>query len=213
MRQSGQLAVTMWLDNKVVTMMATNVQPAEKSVVKRMQRNATTMEVPAPMAIISYNKWMGGVDRGDQLRRYYQLRLKSRKFYKYIFWFLFDVSIVNTYILHTHYSTSPASNFKQFRLQLAKSLIGTYNSRKRAVPRTNHHITPPPPTRVALQHFPIHLRTGSKKGVSRCWYCSHCKRPPIRKETVWYCSDCDLHLCHTGDAETDCFLRYHSTII
>lgn len=55
---------------------------------------------------------MGGVDRGDQLRQYYHLRLKSRKFYKYIFWFLVDVSITNTYILHKAYggAHSRASN-------------------------------------------------------------------------------------------------------
>ena len=190
-----------------------NVQPQESSTVRRMQRNATTLEVAAPMAVISYNKWMGGVDRGDQMRKYYQLRLKSRKFCKYIFWFLFDVSIVNAYVLYTHYSTSTCSNFKQFRLELAKSLISTYNSRKRAVPWYSHHLLPPPPTRVALRHFPIKHKTTSQKGVSRCWYCSHVRKPPRRKETAWYCTDCGLHLCHSGEADTDCFLRYHPTMI
>ena len=42
---------------------------------------------------------MGGVDRGDQLRQYYHVRVKSCKSYKYIFWFLFEVCILNSYIL------------------------------------------------------------------------------------------------------------------
>ena len=31
--------------------------------------------------ITSHNKYMGGVDKADQLRSYYQQRTKSRKFY------------------------------------------------------------------------------------------------------------------------------------
>ena len=41
------------------------------------------------------NKYMGGVDKNDQLREYYHVRLKSRKYYKYLFWMLFDVAITN----------------------------------------------------------------------------------------------------------------------
>ena len=84
-RQSGQLATTIWMDNREVLVMSTNVQPHEKSTVRCMQTDTTVRDIQAPMAIVSYNKWMGGVDRGDQIRQYYHLRLKSRKFYKYIF--------------------------------------------------------------------------------------------------------------------------------
>ena len=67
--------------------MATNVQPDEQGTVRRMQRDATSVEVQAPTSILTYNKWMGRVDRGDQLWQYYHLRLRSRKFYKYILGF------------------------------------------------------------------------------------------------------------------------------
>ena len=26
-------------------------------------------------------------------------------------------------------------------------------------------------------------------------------------ETTWYCHECQLYLCHTGDADSDCFLQ------
>ena len=138
----------------------------------RKQQDGSTLRVPAPAAIQSYNQWMGSVDQGDQLRKYYQLRLKSRKFYKYIFWFLTDVCIINTYRLHSAYSNEPYPNLKSFWLDLAKTLIGRYNSRKRPVPNMSHHISPPPPTRVALRHFPIKQKTTSEKGLSRYWFCS-----------------------------------------
>ena len=72
---------------------------------------------------------MGGVDRGDQLRGYYNCKVKSRKFYKYIFYFLLDVSITNAFILYKNFRSSPTFNtIKKFRLQLARELIGGYTS-------------------------------------------------------------------------------------
>ena len=104
---------------------------------------------------------MSGVDKGDQLRKYYRVRSKSRKNYKYIFWFIFDTSIVNAYIL-SKYSPSTViaskENLKHFRLKLAQELIGSYRSRKRAG-RPRSSSIPPPPTsvlRLDLQHHPTH---------------------------------------------------------
>ena len=42
----------------------------------------------SPQSLSLLNKHMGGVDQNDQLRGYYHVRLKCRKYYKYIFWFL-----------------------------------------------------------------------------------------------------------------------------
>ena len=194
--------------------MSTNVQPNETGTVRRMQADTTVRDVTAPAAIITYNKWMGGVDRGDQLRQYYQLRQKSHKVYKYIFWFLMDVSITNAFILH-NYSTSSSTRstpLKAFRLELAKGLIGDYNSRKRAAPRAAPFV-PRPRRPTSVAHFPLRRPSGSKKGVARCWYCSHTRRPPLRRETVWYCGECNLYLCHTGTTQTDCFLAHHKALL
>ena len=196
----------MWLDNKPVTMLSSNCQP-ETTTVNRRQKDGSQIEIPCPKSIVSYNKYMGGVDRGDQIRQYYHVRYKSHKNYKYIFWFLFDVSITNSYVLYQHYSThGKTKNTKDFRLTLGKSLIGTYNSRKM---RGRPFSSVPNPTRppCSIQHFPIKMKTGSKKGVSRCWYCSHELKK--RKETIWYCYECEKYLCHTGEPATECFLTYH----
>ena len=73
--------------------------------------------VPCPASIIAYNKFMGGVDCGDQLRGYYRCRSKSGKFYKCIFFFLFDVTITNTCIWLTSLGSYPFKDFKSLRLQ------------------------------------------------------------------------------------------------
>ena len=81
-------------------------------------------------SIINYNMFMGGVDHGDQLQGYYKCSVKTRKWYKYLFYFLFDVLVTNAYILYNHYSTnSEYKIIKDFRMKLANDLIGDYCTR------------------------------------------------------------------------------------
>ena len=207
-RQKGDLLTTVWMDNKVVSILSTNTQPAECGIIGRKQRNGQKIDVPCPNSIMAYTENMGGVDRNDQLRQYYMVRLKSRKNYKYIFWYLFDLAITNSYILYKLYNDQ-AGNIvlKNFRLDLAKQLIGSYNSRK--VPGR----PPARPARVhvLLPHHPMRNRTKSNKGMSRCKYCSLKGRK--KRETTWYCNTCKVHLCHTGESDgTDCFILYHEEL-
>ena len=92
---------------------------------------------------------------GDQFRKYYELRMKSRKVYKYIFWFLVELCMLNTYILHQYSPTTGKSfhTFKDFRVELAKLLIGDYTGRKRRG-RPVHLLPAPSPQRPNLAHFP-----------------------------------------------------------
>ena len=103
----------LWKDNKVVTAMSTNSQPDEKGKVKRRQKDGKKIDLSwkdgkkidlsCPTAIVKYNRFMGGVDRNDQLHSYYHVHLKCRRYYKYIFSFLFGVSVSNSFILFTRY--------------------------------------------------------------------------------------------------------------
>lgn len=132
MCQNGPLVATSWLDNKVVDVMSTNSQPGEEGMARRKKKDGTYAEVRCPSAIIAYVKNMRGVDRNDQLRQYYNVRTKSRKFYKYIYWFLLDMAITNAFIIFRVNTKTKPPSLRQFHLQLAKELIGDYNSRKRA---------------------------------------------------------------------------------
>ena len=131
-QQSDNLTVSVWQDNRAVTVAATNSDPTVEEQVSRKKRDGSSISVKCPQSIILYNKYMGGVDNNDQLRGYYHVRLKCRKFYKYIFWFLFDVVITNSYILCKHFTDLGVRDVKSFREQLANSLIGNYCSRKRS---------------------------------------------------------------------------------
>ena len=176
--------------------LSTTVSPAEVTV-RRRQKDGSRVEVPCPLAIRIY-EFMAGVDKNDQLRGYYSVRTKSRKSYKYLFWLLFDVAIVNSFIL---YSLSPAvrrKKTKEFHVELAMQMIGSYNSHKyKGRPHWNE---PRGAKQMKVPHYP------SKSPRGRCRFWSKAGK---RTTTTWWCEECKLRLCHTGDATTDCFLKHH----
>ena len=85
-------------------MISTNVQPGAVNTATRKVKDGTTIDVQCPEAVTQYNKYMGGVDISDQIRGYYNIHIKSRKFYKYFFWFVFDVAVMNSFILMSNYT-------------------------------------------------------------------------------------------------------------
>ena len=196
-RQDGNVGVCVWQDTRPVTFMSSGHNPGHTKSIPRKRIDGTVMHVNCPISIVDYNKYMGGVDRGDQYRKYYHVHVKSRKSYKYIFWFLFEVCVFNSYVL-SHYSPCnlPISSYLSYRLQLANELIGNYNSRKRhVISKTviHHHLV------VNTPHYPC-------KAPSK----GRCKLHPCKSQTTWYCRTCDKHFCHTGDHTTDCFLIHHA---
>ena len=192
--------MTAWQDRRLVRAMSTAHNPTESTSVLRRQKDGRRVSVQCPVMIRDYNYKMGGVDEGDQSRGYNRLRTKFRKFYMYIFCFLTDVAITNSFILYKNFSTSPSmKSVKEFRLKLAKQLIGNYSSRK--LPG-RHSL---PIQTLPLSHFPTKNLQG-KRGRCKCCH-------PRRTDTPWYCNKCKEWLCHSGDPTTDCFLKWHKRIL
>ena len=222
--QRGNLVATVWKDKKDVKMLSTLCDPNSTQTVERKQKDGSKIRIPCPDAVVVYNKFMGGVDLGDQLRHYYRIRTKCVKNYKYIFWFLVDVAITNAHILskYSPITTSPKT-LKVFRLTLAEELIGKYCSRKRAgrptsvrsVPHPPPPLPPPedngPPAQQRLRSTILHLPSHQAK--KRCIYCQEYRPNSRRRETVWYCSECEGKpaLCLTGRGDgSDCFRLWHN---
>ena len=181
-RQCDDLTVSVWQDSKPVVAIATNSDQLEITTVLRKSKDGSKSEIDCPQAINLYNKYMGGVDRNDQIRGYYSVRMKGRKFYRYIFWFLFDVSITNAYFLCRYHTSLTVNCVKKFRSKLAWELIGSFNNRKRRGR---------PPTSVTKRFCSSHFPKKSKQRL-RCHYCYHQKKQ--RHETVWICEDCNIEM-------------------
>jgi len=197
--QSDNVFASAWMDSKVVMVMYNCCDPAHISTVMRRKKDGARESVVCPQAIKRYNECMGGVDRGDQLRGYYHVRMKCRKIYKYIYNFLFDVSITNAFIIYQLGHPSSKMKIKDFRVLLAKELIGDYCSKKSLGKLREKK-------RLPFSHFPV-KNTQRKRGR-----CSFCKEKNKRTDTQWFCKECDIWLCHQGCAE-DCFLKWHSKIL
>ena len=78
-RQDGNLAVIVWQDTEAVIVLSTTHDPSATTTVRRKKGhgNGNVISVTCPNAIVDYNQHMGGVDRGDQYRKYYQVRTVS----------------------------------------------------------------------------------------------------------------------------------------
>ncbi len=219
--------MAVWKDKKPVNLMSSNCPPTGDTQVRRKQKDESVQLFPCPPSLVAYNQFMAGVDKADQLRGYYKVRYKSRKFYKYIFWFLFDTCVVNTFVLMRNFrpaaDNTPKETLKYFCIRLAERLIGEYNSRQRyTLPPSIHEVSveksvPPAFKRCRLDssstpaseegHFPI-------KGPSgRCVYCwnFHNRR---RHESTVHCRRCEKALCIISRdppaSGPSCFERFHT---
>ena len=113
------------------------------TVCNRQQRDHTRNPISCPEAVLLCNKYMGGVNR------YYACKTKSRKF---IFYFLFDVAITDAHILQKSFCPKNVhKNVREFRLQLARELMGNYSGHCRAGRRPSQITTLP------LHHFPFRI--------------------------------------------------------
>ena len=135
-RQSDNVSVCVWQDTRLVKFMSSVHNLLDTQVIKRKKGDGTLLDVNCPQSIIDYNKYMGGVDRADQYRKYYHVHVKLRKSYKYIFWFLFEICVLNAFIL-SWYSPSSimASTYLSLRHHLANTALpckSTYETFKQA---------------------------------------------------------------------------------
>ena len=196
-RQDGNVCVTVWQDSRPVTFMSSGHNPDHTKVIQRKKHDGSVVDVDCPVCVVDYNQFMGGVDTRDQYRQYYHVRVKSRKSYKYIFWFLFENCVFNAFILSKYTACTHNKSYLSFRQQLAHELIGDYNTRiRRSISHTviHHNLV------CNAQHYPSNL--GRNK---RGW----CKLYGCHRQTVWYCVTCDMRLCHMGK-EDDCFAKHHA---
>lgn len=193
--QKGQMSATVWYDKRQVSFLSTGCDPTIETTVRRQQKTGNAKDVRAPQVVSQYGKYMGGVDRADQLRMQYSCTRKAQKWWKYVFWFCIDTAISNSFIvmrespehqLVTRQQRPKERTQLEFRKNLAKLLIGQ-NRQPRKRQLVNRDAT-------GHSHWP-------KKG--RGSRCRHCLANKTRKESSVWCAQCNVPLC------VDCFQQFH----
>jgi hypothetical protein len=130
-RRKGNVVATIWKDKKPVAFLSTQCNVRGQETVKRKQKDGTFIDVPTLPVVTLYNKYMGGVDRSDQMRQYYQTSRRANKWWRYLLWFGVDISIVNASILMNLSPNHRNTTQLAFRIELIKGLLAGFSSRKR----------------------------------------------------------------------------------
>ena len=130
--ESEWMNVVQWHDKRLVSVLSTVHDDTPVAVERRSRRAPGGREtVEKPQAVVKYNKYMGGVDHGDQLLTYYGYSHRTRKWWRRAFFFLFDAAVVNSYTLYRQQQQERGGRcltHEQFRVELAKNLLAEANT-------------------------------------------------------------------------------------
>lgn len=209
-RQRGNLTAIKWKDKRDVSVLST-IHTGSFYITNRTER-ATGDPIVIPTCILDYNKHMGGVDRADQLAKYYTITRKSFKWWKKLAMHVINMMITNAYILYKKMVPKALSQY-DFRKEVARDLISAHAAIQC---RKGRRIVGAPERRLIERHFPSAIPSqegAKKKNPSRkCVVCNTntgkrnaAGQPRKRKETRYWCADCCAALCID-----DCFKRYHT---
>ena len=221
-RQSGQMVVTAWKDSRVMLTLSTAHQgwrdPDVHTVTRKIPDEHTQRRVskviPAPPQACDYTKFMGGVDRGDQLRAYHTCSRKAQFWWKKILYFLMDIARVNAYLSYKkHHPNAPESDesdatptskrfsHSQFGISLGTELINGYAG------------TSTFPQSKASETVPIHNISGHSSGKmpglypKQCRWCLHHRGVTKAGRTKTTKSGC--HVCMVNLCPGPCFIKFH----
>lgn len=141
-----------------------------------------------------------GVDRTQQYRSKCPVGRPSKKFWKYLVNYIFEISLINTFLLwiETPGTRKPTKHFSMVdcNLSIAEKLIGDFSSRKRA-PSCGRGVAG-----ISVANINRHISTKLTRPRGRC---KQCKKNGRRSDTFFGCSICNVHLCRGA-----CFQAYHT---
>jgi len=179
-----------------------------------------TRDLPIPIAIDDYNRFMGGVDIADQLRAGFSTQQRGVKPWRPLFYWLLDSTIINAFILSEHKRKAKLrgeidnvrSAHRSFREKLVSDLL---KDPKATIKQT--YITKLTTTLPRIRHTtPIGIHQQIRTKQAACLYCRWCRHSkksdnhriitPSNQvpRTQISCSHCRVPLCR------ECFWKFHS---
>lgn len=95
---SGEIVVTRWQDNAVVTVASTlHGQPPIGKVKRWSKKDSKHVQITVPHAIQVYNSNMGGTDRMDQKINAYRIGIRGKKWWWNLFTWMVDAAMQNAW--------------------------------------------------------------------------------------------------------------------
>lgn len=215
-----------WKDVGWVKLLSTCHIPRPSEVYRRFSGAFGRVRREAPEVAVDYNNNMGAVDANDAMRETFTTRIKSKKWWHSMLWWILDTSMINAYVCYAadcrKVKKDPMPRL-EFQTVVAAALMGDdaprdlFTTFKRGRPSsassTLGEFSPPPPH---LEHEAKRLRVDEEKSKPNCVRpvvtstkgvrrnCRHCYMTQKKqKHVVTKCMGCHVHLC------MNCFEPYH----
>ncbi|XP_005107251.1 piggyBac transposable element-derived protein 4-like [Aplysia californica] len=193
--------------------MMSTIHQAQGLVIYRPRRNPAT--IMKPVCVKEYTQYKGGVDRMDQISKYYTSLRRSLKWWRKLAFFLLELAATNAYVLY-HKFGDPCVAHEEAMVQLVKQLVaeGKADMLEELIRRPGRPTT----TGVAREarltnchfcdHIPSQPGANRKHPMRDCVVCNQPKKQRQRckrKQTTFWCPDCAVVLCVPL-----CFRLYHT---
>ena len=203
------LALEWKAKKKKKSLVMLSTQSSAQMTTVRVRWSQETLQ--KPVVVDEYNHSMNGVDMADQNSVYYPFIRKTRKWWRKLFFWLFEVTVVNSYILYKQHNTDrqtrPLTHL-QYRRSLVDALANRYLQSAPPRPRPGRpqkrqhdSSTDEDPQRLNGR---LHLLE-KKERAQDCVVCSN--RDKKRHRSHFFCKTCSS--CPTL-CPTTCFERYHT---
>lgn len=192
---STTMCVIYWKDKKVI--MLDTVDTPNLVECQKIDR-LTGVKVKKPMAAVRYNKFMGGVDRSDQIIQPYEIPRKSSRWYQKVAFHMLDLALHNANIIYNILNSENKLTHCDFRIRVVTELLEKYGQQKE-----RSTLPPAEPTFKKRIHFPSLIKTSSNSPYIRK-RCIKCSENNKRTDTRTWCIKCgNIPLCMS------CFGEYH----
>ena len=171
-----------------------------QEISRRVKGSKEKVKVSCPAVIHEYNTYMGGLDLCDQIKVSYEVDRNSKvRFYLQVFFDFLNISVVNSKIVYDKIQSTAAVSSMDFQFSLARSMIGTFSNRKRAIPTSRPSKRSKDEIAMVVDHLPQFAATRA-----RFAYCSL-----IKLESCMFirCMKCHIPLCL--QKERNCFYERH----
>ena len=187
----NHIAFIKWHGSKSVMLLGGYLEEIASisTVQRRLKGSSSKIPVNCQYGIKLCNSKLGGVDLMDQLKSAYQLYRRSKfRFYLRLFFDLFDVALVNSFIVYKKLENKDLT-LKEFKICIAMKLMASFVSWKLSCPK--HCLSKRTKAqRLSLippWHLPIFLETRRR--------CTVCSQEGKENRTFVTCSLCDVVLC------------------
>ena len=94
------MAATVWIDSRPVAVLSTTAPSVlMSSDISRRPKDGTVVSVPRPQSVGHYQSFFRGVDIVDQFRSKYLVGRLSKKWWKYVLFFLITTVIIDAFLI------------------------------------------------------------------------------------------------------------------